>query len=380
MSTPYYDARLDSLRKVMRANDLACVALVPGKNFLYLTDVDLRLMLRPMIALIPVSGQPAMIVPELEQSSMTAAGLDWRYFAYHDSQGHLPAFEAALQFILQSGQQPTSDGNITHIGVEGFKMRVAEGQLIQQYAPSASLIVADDLIGAAFHLYKSADVLDKVRQAIRISESALDETLPQIRVGMTEKQVEAILVARMEAHGSHGNAFAPIVTGGPNTALPHAHAGTRAFAENEFVLIDYGASFERYPADITRTFVLGQPSEEMRRIYEAVLKANEAGIAAARPGATGQDVDRAARAVIEAAGYGQYFNHRTGHGLGLEGHEPPYMREGDLTRLEAGMLFTVEPGVYIEGMGGVRIEDNLVITDSGADVLTSYPKDLRIIG
>ncbi len=146
------------------------------------------------------------------------------------------------------------------------------------------------------------------------------------------------------------------------------------------LLLDFGITLDGYNSDITRTFVMGQATEEIKKIYELVKQANAAGRAAARPGATGQDVDRAARQVIADAGYGQYFTHRTGHGLGLEGHESPYMVEGNHVPLEAGNTFTIEPGIYVPGLGGVRIEDDMVITENGAESLTTYDRELRIIG
>jgi Xaa-Pro dipeptidase len=146
------------------------------------------------------------------------------------------------------------------------------------------------------------------------------------------------------------------------------------------LLLDFGITLGGYNSDITRTFVLGEASAEIKKIYESVKQANAAGRAAAKPGATGQDVDRATRQVIAAAGYGQYFTHRTGHGLGLEGHEPPYMVEGNTVPLVVGDTFTIEPGIYVPGLGGVRIEDDLVITATGAESLTTYDRELKIVG
>jgi len=145
------------------------------------------------------------------------------------------------------------------------------------------------------------------------------------------------------------------------------------------VVIDFGLTIADYSSDITRTIAIGEPSEEMRVIHDIVKAANAAGRAAAKPGATGEDVDRAARSVIEAAGYGEYFTHRTGHGLGLEGHEPPYMVAGDTTVLRPGMTFTVEPGIYIPGKGGVRIEDDVLITEEGSQSLTTFTRDLVVV-
>ena len=181
----------------------------------------------------------------------------------------------------------------------------------------------------------------------------------------------------MTALGSEGVAFEPLVQTGPNSALPHGMLTDRALGRDEFLLIDYGGRYEGYPADITRTFCLGTPTAEMQKIYDTVKAANEAAIKASGPGVTMGSIDKAARDVINAAGYGAYFIHRTGHGLGLAGHEMiPQIAEGVTDLLEPGMAYTIEPGVYVPGLGGVRVEDNVVITETGADVLTSYPKSL----
>ena len=166
------------------------------------------------------------------------------------------------------------------------------------------------------------------------------------------------------------------VLSGEKTGLPHGNTADRVWGEDEFLLIDFGATYNDYPADITRTFCYGEPTAQMRAMYDAVYGANKAAREFARPGVTCASVDQVARAVIEAAGLGQYFIHRLGHGLGLSVHELPNIVEGNDQLLQPGMVFTIEPGVYIPGIGGVRIEDNVVVTDDGIDVMTSYPREL----
>jgi Xaa-Pro dipeptidase len=195
---------------------------------------------------------------------------------------------------------------------------------------------------------------------------------------MTERQIAARLKQEMMTAGGDAVAFV-IVVAGPNSANPHAGPSDRPVQTGDLLTIDCGVLKDGYPSDITRTFVLGEASTELVDIYCTVPRANEAGRLAARAGVAAQDVDRAARGVIEDAGYGQYFIHRTGHGLGLEGHEPPYIVEGNEQLLEPGMVFTVEPGIYVPGVGGVRIEDNVVITERGHDCLTTFPRELMAI-
>jgi Xaa-Pro dipeptidase len=175
--------------------------------------------------------------------------------------------------------------------------------------------------------------------------------------------------------GADGVAFV-IVVAGPNSADPHAGPSDRPVQSGDFLTIDFGAVKDGYPADLTRTFVVGEPTERQREMYDAVLRANKAGRQAVGPGVHAEDIDRAARQEIEAAGYGEFFIHRTGHGLGLEVHEPPYIVEGNSQPVVQGAVFTIEPGVYLPGFGGVRIEDDVQVTADGADCLTSFSREL----
>jgi Xaa-Pro dipeptidase len=224
--------------------------------------------------------------------------------------------------------------------------------------------------------------IEHMRRAVEIAERAIQRLLDDnsIRPGRTEQEVAADLQIAMLREGGQGEAFPPIVVAGPNSALPHASPSDRPMAEGELVIIDWGAVFEGYRSDITRTFYLGTPPPEIERLYDAVLAANHSGRLAVRPGMPAQEVDRAARRSIELAGYGEYFIHRTGHGLGLETHEPPYIVEGNLAMLRPGMTFTVEPGIYVPDLGGVRIEDDIVVTEDGSETLTTLARELISIG
>jgi len=217
-----------------------------------------------------------------------------------------------------------------------------------------------------------------LREAVQRSERALDALLKWVQPGMTEREIAGQLGRLLRENGLAEESFAPLVQVGAGSAFPHGMPGDRQLQADDFLLIDFGGKIEGYPADITRTVCLGSPSDEMRKIYDTVLAANQAGIAAAKPGVACGEVDKAARDVIEAAGYGEYFIHRTGHGLGLEGHENPQIAAGVTDVLQTGMVFTVEPGIYVPGLGGVRIEDNVVVTADGVDVLTTYPRRLEV--
>jgi Xaa-Pro dipeptidase len=363
-------ARVNHLKSLASAAGYDAVALIPGATIYYLTGVDYHLGKRPQLLFIPAEGTAAMLCPAMEvHHAESSTPFPLRTFSYSDAEGYLGAFERAATELGLAGKQ---------IAVEGLKMRVLEGQLIEKYAPGCQIISADGLI-SEIRARKQASELALMRRAIDISQTALEETVAQVKAGITERQVATMVQAALTKHGAHGNAFGPTVLTGPNSALPHGTPGDAVIRAGDLLLFDYGATIDLYPADITRTFAIGEIDPELKRIYEIVLAANEAGIAAARPGATAQDVDRASRGVIAAAGYNEYFIHRTGHGLGLDIHELPNILEGNTTVLEPGMVFTVEPGIYLPGRGGVRIEDNVVVTETGVEVMTSFPKALRTL-
>lgn len=186
----------------------------------------------------------------------------------------------------------------------------------------------------------------------------------------------------MRARGAESLGFSTIVASGPRGALPHGHPTDRVIMPGELATIDFGAQFEGYKSDETVTVATGEISDELRQIFDLVANAQQAGIEMAKPGATSREVDRAAREIIESAGYGDAFGHGTGHGVGLDVHEEPYASKSPAqeTVLEPGMTLTVEPGIYLSGIGGVRLEDTLVITESGSERLTTVPKTFRVIG
>ena len=240
-----------------------------------------------------------------------------------------------------------------------------------------------DAVFAAQRMRKDKDELAAMREAVGIAERALLALAPRVQPGVRERELAAELVLELLRKGSGTELpFQPIVATGPQGALPHAVPGESPLEAGHLLIIDWGASTRGYFSDITRTFavVSADVPEQLHAAYEAVREANAAGRAAARPGVAAEEVDRAARAAITDAGFGEYFIHRTGHGLGLECHEEPDIKEGSSVNLEPGMTFTVEPGVYLPGLGGVRIEDDVVITTDGCESLTTLDRELTVLG
>lgn len=221
--------------------------------------------------------------------------------------------------------------------------------------------------------------LELLIQAQRISEKALDEALGYIKPGMTEAEIAARLVFDMMRFGAKKVSFDPIVASGPNGSMPHAVPSTRKVEKGEFITMDFGCIYGGYCSDMTRTVAVGEPSDEMKKVYHIVLEAQLAGIAAAKAGVTGKEIDGAARKVITDAGYGEYFGHSFGHGVGIEIHEEPRAASTNDKPMPAGAVISAEPGIYLPGRFGVRIEDVMRITEDGNQVITKAPKELIIL-
>jgi Xaa-Pro dipeptidase len=229
---------------------------------------------------------------------------------------------------------------------------------------------------AQARMFKDEREIALMREAARVIDECVAETVRDLRRGMTERDVAARLEALARQKGAQKMSFDTLVLSGPKSAQPHGSTGADPILENEYLLIDAGVFKDGYCSDITRTFFVGdKPSDRHREVYETVLEANKRALAKIRPGVRLGDVDLAARDHIASKNLGQHFIHRLGHGLGLEIHEQPSVTSANNDIIQAGLTFTVEPGVYIDGFGGVRVEDDIVATESGVEVLTHYPKD-----
>ena len=358
--------RLQGLRQQQAAHDLDWVALVPGANLRYLTGLNLTLTERPLVFFFPREGRPASLLPTLEVPRIEAhLTFEVELFAYSDEEGHQPAFERACRALSLAGKR---------LGVEFLNMRVLELKHLEQYAPGCQMLDAGGVL-SELRMIKDAKEIEHIRQAIRITEQALQEVADAIQPGRADLEIAAELKIAFLRAGGQGMSFEPIVVAGPESASPHAGPSGRLIEPGDLIVIDCGVTYQGYVADITRTFAAGPIAPRLEHVYEIVKEANAAGRAAVRPGVPAQDVDRVTRQVIARAGYGEYFVHRTGHGLGLEVHEPPYIVEGNEALLRPGMTFTIEPGIYLPGQGGVRIEDDVLVTPQGAETLTTFPRD-----
>jgi len=300
----------------------------------------------------------------IEAASQQAEGAEVRLF---DKEHPLSAL--LKQAIAETGAQKIAaeDQKLSHAAFLGWEKKLG---LRLEFAGKLF-----DTLRAV----KTEDEIDSMIRAQRISEKALEEVLHLIRPGMTEREVAAELVYRMLRHGSEGNSFDPIVVTGAKTSMPHGVPGDKVIRAGDFVTMDFGCLKDGYCSDMTRTVAVGSATEEMKNVYAIVLKAQLAGIAAAKAGVLGKDIDAASRKVIADAGYGEYFGHGFGHCLGLDIHELPYAGPRGEQPLPEGSVSSAEPGIYLPGRFGVRIEDVMIIRADHAEVITKAPKDKLIV-
>ena len=270
-----------------------------------------------------------------------------------------------------------ADFGVTVLGYEENYLTVAELMGYEKNL-NAKLVPFNKGI-YSFRGVKEDWELELMRKAQAITDKAFSEVITRLKAGMTELELQAELIYCLYKNGATGLAFDPIVVSGPNTSLPHGVAGSRVIAEGDFVTMDFGASYMGYCSDMTRTVAVGFATEEMKKIYNTVLEAQLAGLAASRAGVPGKDVDGAARKVIADAGYGEYFGHGYGHSLGLEIHEAPNPNVRNEEGMPAGAVASAEPGIYLPGKFGVRIEDTCIFREDGIEILTASPKNLIIV-
>jgi len=362
------DKRMKKLVNLIDVNGLAGIALNPGSSLTYLTGLHFHLMERPTVLMIAQDGSSAIILPALEKGKLKEEPPFLQVCPYGDdpSTWALAFNRAAEQLNFQNGK----------IAVEPTRLRFLELSFLKAALPANEFVDGSDVF-SGLRIQKDEDEIEKMRQAAKIAQDALLATLNSLQEGMSEKAIANELIINLLRFGSDPKLpFSPIVAIGENSANPHAVPTDRSLIKGDLLLIDWGAGYEGYFSDITRTFTFGEVDPELIRIGDVVLAANQAGRKAGKAGLDAGAIDRAARAVISEAGYGRAFFHRTGHGLGMEAHEPPYIFGENEFILTSGMTFTVEPGIYLAGKGGVRIEDDVVVTEHGLESLTDLSREV----
>ncbi len=364
-------SRFDRLDQALNATDFGGIALNAGASLSYFTGLDFHLMERPVILVYVPAKKPVLVLPRLEAAKVT--GIDgMEFFFYDEDPGRWrEIFTKALECSGATGET---------LAVEPLQLRLLEYNLLQDNGAGLRCGDGSALI-ASLRSRKDRDEIALLQKAVDIAQDALKSTLPLIRIGMTEKELAGELVMQLFRHGSEAALpFSPIVASGPNGANPHSHPSDRKLTEGDLLIIDWGAAHGGYVSDLTRTFAVGRIDAESVAIHEFVQQANSAGRRAGGAGVPCHAVDQAARDVIDQAGYGRFFTHRTGHGIGRQCHEEPYLRAGNHEFLREGMTYTVEPGIYLPGKNGVRIEDDIVVTAEGAVSLSSLPRRIIQVG
>lgn len=357
---------LQALERSLAGQGLDALLVTDPKHVYYLTGFASNPHERFLGLLLAKGEEPVLIVPALDAEAARAASSVGNILTHSDTDN---------PYLLLQSKLGSKTGKL---GIEKEYMTVARSEALAAAVPFGSLADIGPLL-RHMRAVKTPEEIARMTRAAELIEEVLRQGLKQIRTGITEIELVAELEYTMKKLGTDGPSFDTMVLSGPKTALPHGVPGSRAIQAGDLLMFDMGVYADGYASDITRTFAVEEISGELKAIYHAVLAANEAGISASKPGATYGSIDRAARAQIEEAGYGEYFIHRVGHGLGLDVHEYPSLHGLNEDVMEAGNVYTVEPGVYVPGLGGVRIEDEVHVTPDGARTLTSFPKTLTTL-
>jgi Xaa-Pro dipeptidase len=358
--------RIDRLQQELKTQKLDLFVAEPSTNFHYLAGYNPGRSERLILLLVPVSGAPAIICPsfEVERLKRNSAVADVRGWEEQEDPWRL---------VKTAGGQMKPPRRTGVVAVEGTTS--FESSLHLRDRLSGWRLVNGAAVVQRLRIVKAAEEIALIQRAIDATEASMAATFAQLSVGMSERDVAQLLSRELASRGSPGGG---LVQFGPSSALPHGGPSAGKLERETVVLIDAGSRVEGYTSDVTRTIWFGDaPSDEFKKVFNLVHDAQTAAMQAGRPLMTHcQEMDRLARKVITDGGYGQFFTHRLGHGMGMDGHEPPYLVEGNQTRLEPGMVFTIEPGIYQLNKFGVRIEDDCVMGDNGVEILSHRPAKL----
>ncbi len=351
--------RIRKLRSILHAEELDALLVSDPLHIRYLTGF---------------SGDSGLALVGPEQTFLIT---DFRY----EEQARIEAPDSDL-FIAKNGfvekmaeLSPEVTGQ--RIGFEASHLPYKAYKKLREHLSHAEWIAQDGLV-ERLSIVKDAREIAHIREAVRIGDEVFEQILPPLKPGVAERDIAAEIDYAIRKHTAEGPSFEAIVASGPRASMPHASVSERTLQSGDLVILDFGAVFRGYASDMTRTLVIGAPTVQQRAVYEIVLRAQEAAIEAAKAGLPCADLDRVARTIIEDACYGPQFGHSLGHGVGLNVHEQPRVSSKNDQVLEPGMVITIEPGIYIPGWGGIRIEDLVVIQPDGCENLTTAPKQLEL--
>jgi Xaa-Pro aminopeptidase len=358
-------ARLARARQAAGDAAVDAILVTPSADLTYLLGYDAMQLERLTVLLIRSGQDPVLVVPELERprASATPAGGVAEIVSWRDEDGPYPTLS---RYFNDGGKLAVAD-----------RMLAAHLLGLQATLPRSHFVSASPVL-SRLRSRKDPGEIDLLGRAATGADQAFDRIVAQTFEGRTERDIAEALGELLREFGHESVGFA-IVGSGPNGASPHHVPTDRPIGLGDLVVLDFGGRVGGYCSDMTRTVSVGEPTSEATEVHKIVRQAQEAAFEAVRPGIAAEEIDRTARRVIEDAGYGDDFIHRTGHGIGLEEHEEPYIVEGNATLLEPGMCFSIEPGIYLEGRFGVRIEDIVVVTDDGARTLNDAPRELTVV-
>ncbi len=366
MDIAAYQNRVAKLRSLMKADGIGGFISTASKNLYYFSGFNEGPDPRYLGVFIPITGEPILVVNDLYENQVREASWIPTIITWADGEEPLAKLAKAIE----------------DLGLSDVKFAVDDSMwstfllILQEKLPKARFVSSRKYI-SALRRVKSQEEKELLLYVGAATDKVIAKTIPAVKPGVLERSVSDVIVQSFRELGMKSGGG--IVGSGIYSAQPHYSANSKVIERGDSVVIDFGSSWELYHSDMTRTVFVGKPDPEYIKIYNTVNNAYEAALEAIRPGITCQDVDRAARKVIEDAGYGQYFIHRVGHGIGLDGHEEPSMVEGNTLVVEEGLTFSVEPGIYIPGRYGVRIEDCVIVTSTGYELFTNFSRDLVVI-
>lgn len=358
----FHEERITRLRASLEERGLDAMVILDRVNTYYLTGFECT------YSILVIDSEQALFVTDSRYGEAAERDLSWLTVRIQPNQ-RVAGYLADLL------------GSLGHEKV-GYEGRITVDQLdnLSKWFPVGVRLENAGALVTALRSVKGAEEIECIRRAVDLADRMMALAQERARPGVTERELSRLIRFSSEELGGSGESFPNIVASGPNSSVPHHHPGARTLAAGDALTLDMGAIVEGYCSDLTRNPFIGSVSPELEKVYATVLRANEAAISAIRPGMTGPEVDAIARDVIDSAGYGAYFGHGLGHGVGLEIHEAPRLSpSADSHRLEAGNIVTIEPGIYVPGLGGVRIEDYVLLTEGGAEVLSKAPRDLCVL-
>ncbi|WP_373355935.1 M24 family metallopeptidase [Pseudoroseicyclus sp. CXY001] len=362
-----FSTRIAALKAALKEAGLDAAAINPGGTFTWATGGSFALMERPTVLFLAAEGPDLAVLPHLEAESWAHLGAGAEPIFWKDEEGFDAAFAEAARRLPAR-----------RIGVEPVRLRFLETRALERAFPGAELVsMADSL--ADLRSVKDAEEIAALADSVAYSEAAFARTIAQIRPGMTELAVQRLLMTEMLATPGAGDLVAPLVLTGPKSALPHGHTDETEIRSGDPLLFDFAVRARGYTCDITRTIFVGHASDAHRAFYAEVERVSDLALDLAAPGMSASDFDDRVRGALEAGPFGQWALHKTGHGIGLDVHEAPQLMRGNPEMLRPGNVLAIEPGLYRPGDIGVRIEDNVVLTEGGNRRLTQSSRALTIV-